>query len=72
MILDLQNLPVLPDSAFFSLVSQQKCIIITSAYPIQMVDIPLDVIAFLNKPFTIESFTEAIEKFVGVVDDYTK
>jgi hypothetical protein len=34
-----------------------------------MVNIPLDVIAFLNKPFTIESFTDAIEKFVAIVDD---
>ena len=69
LILDLQNVPILPNSAFFPLVTHQKCIIITSVYPIQMVGVPLNTIAFLDKPFTIESFTNAIEKFVEIVDD---
>lgn len=69
LILDLQNVPILPDSAFFSLIAHQKCIIVTSVYPIQMLGISLNTIAFLDKPFTIESFTNAIEKFVAIVDD---
>lgn len=70
LILDLQSVPIRKDSAFYQLLHTHKNIIVCSAYPIQMVNIPLNVLGFLNKPFTFEQFTSAIEKFVEVVDDY--
>lgn len=70
LILDLQSVPIRKDSAFYQLLHTHKNIIVCSAYPIQMVNIPLNVMGFLNKPFTFEQFTDVIEKFVAVVDDY--
>ncbi|MFN3851131.1 MAG: hypothetical protein ACK4NY_16975 [Spirosomataceae bacterium] len=69
LILDLQSVPIHQESAFYSLVSHQRCVIVTSVFPTQMVNVPLDVVSFLNKPFSIETFSQAVERFIEIVDD---
>lgn len=69
LIVDLQKVPIQPQSATYDLITHYRHIILTSVYPPKWINIPLDVIAFLNKPFTFEQFTSAVEKFVEIVDE---
>ncbi len=69
LIVDLQVVPIQIQSATYDLLTQHRHIILTSVYPQKWINLPLDVIAFLNKPFTFEQFTSAVEKFVEIVDE---
>ena len=64
LFLDLQEIPVKKDSAFSHLIDNYKHIIILSAYSQKMLNTKLDVLGFLNKPISFESFVEVIETFL--------
>jgi response regulator of citrate/malate metabolism len=64
LFLDLQEIPVKKDSAFSHLIHNYKHIIILSAYPQKMLATQLEVLGFLNKPISFESFVDVIETFL--------
>jgi response regulator of citrate/malate metabolism len=65
LFVDLQHLPIQPDDALVQLFNEHQSVIITSIYPKKFLNIELQVIAFIEKPFTFEVFQEALEIFVA-------
>lgn len=69
LFLNLQALPVRPDSAFMLLVNTCKnMVVVVSGYSAEMVNVSLNVIAFLSKPFTFEQLLDTLEAFLGTRD----
>lgn len=69
LFLDLQEIPIKVDSAFLHLTKNFKHTIVLSAYSQNMLDVKLDVLGFLNKPVSFESFVEVIEIFLLKQED---
>ena len=65
LFVDLQYLPIQPDDALVQLLHQHQSIIITSIYPKKFLNIPLNIVAFIEKPVTFELFQEALERFIA-------
>lgn len=65
LFLDLQEVPIRQGSAFLNLIKNYKHIIILSAYSKKMLNVKLDVLGFLNKPVSFESFVEVIETYLS-------
>lgn len=68
LFVDLQYLPIQPDDALVQLLHQHQSIIITSIYPKKFLNIPLNIVAFIEKPVTFELFQEALERFVAKME----
>lgn len=68
LFVDLQYLPIQPDDALVQLLHQHQSIIITSIYPKKFLNIPLNIVAFIEKPVTFELFQEALERFIAKME----
>lgn len=68
LFVDLQHLPIQPDDALVQLLREHQSIIITSIYPKKFLNIPLHVVAFIEKPVTFELFQDALERFMAKME----
>ena len=65
LFLDLQEVPITPNSSFLYLINHYDHVIVTSPYPMEAIGIELSPLAFLNKPIAFEHFLDAIERFLA-------